>query len=465
MQLDVTLQERHAMALRELLERSDGIEASAYVMFGRNLVGIDPWTRRRLLRLVSHQVVPVAAGDEISASAHHVTWSTASFVSLCRQAAERDLVPAIVHSHPAGMRVFSRQDDANERDLYRLLRNRNGTDAILASVLLAGGDHFMARAWFDDKEPVAAEIVRSVGSRLLHFGGESGASNAALVRQALLFGEAVNNRLASMRVGVVGCGGTGSATAMLLARLGVGQLALFDDDIVETSNLNRLHGARRADADAMRPKVEVLAREITELGLGLRVHTHRGWIEKEAARDALKACDVIFGCTDDHAGRLFLNRFSHFYLIPVIDMGLAIEPASAGMRDMSARVTVLTPGAPCLSCRGVVDPKAASEEALRREAPEEYERQKREAYVRGGQNPAPAVVTFTTETATLAVNELLQGLTDYRGEGGWAWERVRRLDRGIERKRGAIQSPHCPICAREDYWGRGDMDPFMDRIG
>ncbi len=74
-------------------------------------------------------------------------------------------------------------------------------------------------------------------------------------------------------------------------------------------------------------------------------------------------------------------------------------------------------------------------------------------------------MTFTTETATLAVNELLQGLTDYRGEGGWAWERVRRLDRGIERKRGAIQSPHCPICAREDYWGRGDMDPFMDRIG
>lgn len=54
---------------------------------------------------------------------------------------------------------------------------------------------------------------------------------------------------------------------------------------------------------------------------------------------------------------------------------------------------------------------------LRREAPEDYERQKREAYVRGGQNPAPAVVTFTTETAALAVNELLQGLTDYRGEG------------------------------------------------
>ena len=102
MQLDVTLQARHATALRELLQRPDGIEAAAYVMFGRNIVGIDPWSRRRRLRLISHQVVPVPAGDEISASARHVTWSTASFVSLCRQAAERGLVPAIVHSHPAG---------------------------------------------------------------------------------------------------------------------------------------------------------------------------------------------------------------------------------------------------------------------------------------------------------------------------------------------------------------------------
>ena len=51
-----------------------------------------------------------------------------------------------------------------------------------------------------------------------------------------------------------------------------GRLVLFDDDIVEVTNLNRLHGARRADADAMRQKVDVVAREITELGIGTRVH-------------------------------------------------------------------------------------------------------------------------------------------------------------------------------------------------
>ena len=79
---------------------------------------------------------------------------------------------------------------------------------------------------------------------------------------------------------------------MLLSRLGVGQLALFDDDIVDVTNLNRLHGARRADADAMRPKVEVVAREIADLGLGVRVIPMRHWINGPLCRDALKACDV-----------------------------------------------------------------------------------------------------------------------------------------------------------------------------
>ncbi|EME68053.1 dinucleotide-utilizing enzyme possibly involved in molybdopterin or thiamin biosynthesis, partial [Paramagnetospirillum caucaseum] len=92
----------------------------------------------------------------------------------------------------------------------------------------------------------------------------------AFARQALAFGEALNGDLRRLRVGVVGCGGTGSAVAMLLARLGVGQIALFDEDVVERTNLNRLHGARQSDADAMRPKVQAVAASIADMGLGVR---------------------------------------------------------------------------------------------------------------------------------------------------------------------------------------------------
>lgn len=466
--VDLTFQDRHLETLRSLLASPDGREAAAYVLCGESHVDRDPWDRRSRTRLTTHEVVPIPPEDQVSASAQHVTWSTASYVRLLRRAKEDGLVPGIVHTHPDGPPAFSAQDDQNERDLMQLARNRNGDGAALVSLLLHGAEGARARLWRDTTAPFDAVSVKAVGRRLTFFDCAPDAPSIdAFARQALLFGDDLNRRLRSLRVGIVGCGGTGSATAMLVARLGVGQLVLFDDDIVEVTNLNRLHGASRADADAMRRKVDVVAQAVTRLGLGTRVVALRAWIGDPACRDALKSCDVIFGCTDDHDGRLLLNRFAYFYLIPVLDMGLAIDPAPDGCsaRDLSGRVTVLVPGAPCLLCRGIVDPVAARDESLRRHNPEEYERRKREAYVRGGGNPAPAVVTFTTATACLAVDELLQALARFRAEDGWAWQRARRFDLMQDRRPGATQDPMCPVCSNIEYWGRGDVDPFLDRAG
>lgn len=63
-------------------------------------------------------------------------------------------------------------------------------------------------------------------------------------------------------VTVVGLGGFGSHVALHLACLGVGHLTLVDDDVVETSNLNRHVLAR--DADVGRRKVEAAADHLRE---------------------------------------------------------------------------------------------------------------------------------------------------------------------------------------------------------
>ena len=466
--LDLTIREADLDALRGLVLREDGIEAAAYVLCGESRIHSDPWERRSRRRLTVHAVVPIPCEDAISASERHVTWSTVSYVKILKRAKDEGLVPGIVHTHPRGPARFSDQDDRNEKDLLQTARNRNGDQTSLVSILLAGDRQVRARLWPDLHGSVDAASVRVVGKRLtVHSPATDPADIDFLARQALVFGPSLNARLRAMRIGVVGCGGTGSATAMLLARLGVGQLALFDDDIVDVTNLNRLHGARRADADAMRPKVEVLARELAELGLGVRAVPIRHWIDDPFCRDALKACDVIFGCTDDHDGRLLLNRLAYFYLIPVIDMGLAIDPKPdrCGLHDLTGRMTVLFPEAPCLLCRGIVDPVVARDEGVRRRSPEEYERRKREAYVRDGGDPAPAVVTFTTATACLAVDELLQALTGFRSPEGWIWQRTRRFDRLADRRPGADSHPHCAVCSSRDYWGRGDIEPFLDRSG
>jgi len=465
--MDLTLQERHLDALRELVLRQDRSEGAAYLLCGEARITCDPWERRARRRLTSYEVLPIPPEDAISASNRHVTWSTASYVRLLKRAKDQGLVVGIVHAHPSGPDRFSDQDDRNERELARFARNRNGEDAALLSVLITGEGAIRARMWLDVHMPIDAAAVRVVGHRLAFHGEHSIVGNMeTFSRQSLTFGPDVTARLRGLRVGIVGCGGTGSATAMLLARLGVGQLVLFDNDIVEVTNLNRLHGAKRGDADAMRPKVEVAAREIADMAIGTRVVPMRGWIGDPSSRDALKSCDVIFGCTDDHAGRMMLNRFAYFYLVPVIDMGLAIEPAQEGrLRDLTGRVTVLTPDAPCLLCRGIVDPVRARDEDLCRQHPEEYERRKRETYVRGSGNPAPAVVTFTTATACMAVDELLQALTGFRGPEGWVWQRSRRFDLLQDRRPGAVQDPDCPVCSEAEYWGRADVEPFLDRTG
>lgn len=181
----------------------------------------------------------------------------------------------------------------------------------------------------------------------------------------------------------------------------------------------------------------------------------------------MKAGDVLFGCTDDHDGRLLLNRFASFYLVPVFDMGLASAVSweeIPRIHDLSGRVTVLRPGTPGLICRKVVNPVTARAEHLRRANPEEYERQKDEAYVVGEGNPNPAVVTFTTEVATLAVNTLTistafvsRPALQLNGcAASIAW-RIVLVGRGKPRT--------CPVCVDRSYWGRGDSAPFLDRIG
>jgi molybdopterin/thiamine biosynthesis adenylyltransferase len=463
MSVTLSMLEEHEEQLREQLFAVPEVEGAAYVLMRVNSVGIDPWDRRSRLRLLVREIVPIAAEHKVSADGMHVRWHTAGFVALLQRCAAEDLVLGIAHSHPGGPAQFSDQDDANEAELIRTACHRNGRETRLVSLLFDPDGGIHGRLWQYDRHQLPIATINVLGDRFaFHQSGVGSPISPVFARQVLAFGPALTTQLAGMRVGVVGAGGTGSATAVLAARTGVGQLGLFDDDIVEVTNLNRLHGAAQSDADAMRPKAEVVAGEIARLGLGTRVVPFRSWVSDPLARDALKACDVIFCCTDDHAGRLFLNSLAYFYLIPVIDMGLAMavaKPPATGMADISARVTVMMPPEPCLLCRGTIDVEVAGEESLRRQNPTEYDLRKREAYVRGEGNPNPAVVTFTTETACMAVNELLNRIANFRKKPMGS-EIRRRFLFSEDRATSAARRPSCPVCGSPACWGMGDVQPF-----
>lgn len=62
-------------------------------------------------------------------------------------------------------------------------------------------------------------------------------------------------------------------------------------------------------------------------------------------------------------------------------------------------------------------------------------------------------------------DELIQGLTGFRGGSGMTHNRIRRFDRMEDRAMTCRPVPSCPMCGSEAVWGRGDVNPFLGVIG
>jgi molybdopterin/thiamine biosynthesis adenylyltransferase len=465
----LVIQERHAHFLQEFVLPASGHERAAYLVCAQVKIEADPWTGKPAQRFISHEVSPVGESEIISSSSQHIR-QTQSFVNALNRAQAKDLTIALVHSHPGGFLEFSEQDDRNEADLIRLAQNRNGATTSMLSLVVTPDWQWIGRLWVSPTEFHPIDLIQVVGERIKLYYPERGLdrSSESLNRQALAFGSVFNQDLAQLRVGIVGLGGTGSALCALAARLGIRKFALFDRDIVEESNLNRLHNATMADARSRRPKVEVAAQFLEDLGFGIEVRTYQQWISDPSCQDALRSCDVVFACTDDHAGRLILNRFAYYYATPVIDLGLAIEVSQDELPEIQAldgRVTVLQPGYSCLHCRGQIIPQMAADQMLKYQNPDEYQRRKQEAYVLGEGNPSPSVVLFTTDVASMALQEFVHRLQGFRGTDGAVSQQVRKFKLREDRRQGMKPKSHCQVCGSSEHWGIGDVEPFLGVVG
>jgi molybdopterin/thiamine biosynthesis adenylyltransferase len=467
MKYTLTITEEHLCSLKEAILHEDGKERPAILLCGRSFIANDPWDGGPEERFLSRKIITIPDEEIISHSKVHVKWETDTFRKAMKLAEEENLAVCLVHNHPNGALKFSAIDDENEPHLIKSIFNRNGGERPHLSIVLTPDGQIFGRAWSVQLKPYPLEMIRVLGNRFVfHYEGKYNTiTREVFQRQQLAFGQTLGNDLSKLRIAVVGAGATGTATAALLSKIGVGQVLLIDKDQVERSNLSRLHGATAADADSGRYKVDVLQNYIAGAGIGTRVRTFNGWVGDSKCRDAIKACDIVFGCTDDHSGRIFLNRLAHFYLLPVFDMGIVIEPDpndASNLLALQGRLTLILPGNICLLCRGEVNATLAAEEDLKRNDPTGYERRKDEAYVVGGGNPSPAVITFTTEIATVSVNELINRITGFKKKGAEN-NFMRYFDRCEDGKPGAKQRIGCPICFEKNYWGLGDVSPFMDQ--
>src|SRR5262249_5496441 len=138
---------------------------------------------------------------------------------------------------------------------------------------------------------------------------------------------------------IVGCGGTGSAVAEQLVRLGARRLLLLDPDCLSSSNLTRVYGSFAADVG--RSKVVSLADQLRRIAPDAEISYVESRITELAVARQLAFVDVIFGCTDDNAGRLILSRVSTYFMTPVFDCGVMItSDATGSIIGIDGRVTV-----------------------------------------------------------------------------------------------------------------------------
>ena len=104
---------------------------------------------------------------------------------------------------------------------------------------------------------------------------------------------------------------------------------------------------------------------------------------------------------------------------------------------------------------------------LKYQNPDEYERRKQEAYVLGEGNPSPSVVLFTTDVASMALQEFVHRLQGFRGNDGAVSQKVRKfkLREDEDRHQGMKAKLHCQVCGSSEHWGIGDVEPFLNLVG
>ena len=232
------------------------------------------------------------------------------------------------------------------------------------------------------------------------------------LRTRMLLGSDAMDRLAQAHVCVLGLGGVGSWCAEALARSGVGELTLMDQDTVDLSNLNRQ--AEALESTLGLPKAEAMAQRVLAVNPSCRVHPIQGRYETDTREDFFAAhYDYIVDAIDLVSCKLDLIETALNRKVPIISAlgtGNKLDASLLRVSDISK-----TEGCPLarvvrkeLRNRGILHHKVvwspeAAHEADQPETPPP------------GRRSVPASVVWVPATAGLMLaGEVVMDLTGVR---------------------------------------------------
>jgi molybdopterin-synthase adenylyltransferase len=365
-------------------------------------------------------------------------------------AARENLSIVFVHSHPGSAPPeFSRTDDQGEIHLAKFLSVRAPGTKPVAVVVSVGG--WRARCLGTEK-PVRIISVGAQLQILFDSNNAQGAASLKFDRQVRALGAAGQKHLESLTVAIVGMGGTGSIAAEQLAYLGVRKFILIDPDRIDVSNLNRVVGACASDVGRFKTDVAVdmIARIVPDQ-VSQRIV---GDVTRTRVARELRGADFIFSCTDSHGSRAVIQQIAYQYLIPCIDVGSVISASDRHIVGIHGRVQALAPGLPCFTCCELLD-----SEEVRRDMMNAEER-RRDAYIPGMHEPAPAVISINGTVTSIAMTMFLAMTVGVPSDGRHILYNARTPSlRAVSFSR----NPDCYICSSRGVLARGEAQPLFTR--
>jgi molybdopterin/thiamine biosynthesis adenylyltransferase len=147
-------------------------------------------------------------------------------------------------------------------------------------------------------------------------------------------------KLAESKIAVIGAGGLGGNVILLLARVGIGSLAVVDQDVFDETNLNR-QALCNMNTLGM-PKATAAVSAVGAVNPGVNVFPHQIKLDASNCERILAGSDAIVDALDNVPDRFLLEGAARKLGIPLVHGTLAgfegwvmtIFPSDAGLKNI-----------------------------------------------------------------------------------------------------------------------------------
>ena len=368
---------------------------------------------------------------------------------------------AFMHNHfTPGWQDMSPEDIVAERD--RIAPAAASTKLPLVGLTMGTDGSMSARLWIDrnQSKPAWCRKVRHMES------GRMGVTcnesdfppyrrRPQLQRTIDSWGLAMQEKMARLRIGIIGLGSVGAMVVESLARMGVESLLLIDADEVKPHNLDRLLHANRDDVNSH--KVEIAERHARRAATAknFQVTAIAGNLQNEICYRAALDCDLLFSCVDRPLPKDLLNHIAYTHCIPVVFGGIFIDNKASGrLAQANWSTSIIGPGYQCLRCdRQYTTSDVVQERDGTWDDPEYLKTSGEAEAIPRNQNVFP----LSAHLGSAMVLEMVRFLI---AEDWWpakSGKTTHSFISGHQERSLSACSPHCVVHQRA---GKGDTEPY-----